>query len=330
MNGDESFLLTTENIVIDGVRFDAILTSRRLILAEHKTSMGRHEEILLGDIRSVTMQENALHEPVLALILPSADGGTRSVELTFIHKPGDQKFREITGWLVKLKESGVVVPVDISPYGTPPASQGSGEKSGAAPDAQPAASPQAQDWAPVYTPYDQKANLPEEQPQKPSLPGIAAVILVIALIAGGVFIYIHSAERATTPQSGSSAPAPRTTPLGLTLSPTVTESQVPEVTPEVPSAVQNPVPASGVWVRVTSAARFTGTAGTSGRLRDIDASGDRFYQLPVLNGLIDILIAKQDGSGADLTVRVYRDGVSVAQDNTTAPYGSVELHVNLG
>ena len=108
---------------------------------------------------------------------------------------------------------------------------------------------------------------------------------------------------------------------------------VPAVIASVPtpdtSIALKAVPATGIWVRVAYPGNFTGTITTNGLVRDVNSSGEQFYQFPMTSGIIEGFIGKQDGSVKNLMIEVYKDGTLVAYNNTTLPLGTVEIHTTL-
>jgi hypothetical protein len=66
-----------------------------------------------------------------------------------------------------------------------------------------------------------------------------------------------------------------------------------------------------------------------GGLREVNTTGEQYYQVPASDGIIDVALQKQEGSRDELAVEIYRDGSLVTRSNTTAPKGTVDLHVNL-
>ena len=63
---DEAVIQKIQTIIIDGVRYEAVLTGRRLILVESET--GRiHEDIPLADISGAISGVNKLREPVITI-----------------------------------------------------------------------------------------------------------------------------------------------------------------------------------------------------------------------------------------------------------------------
>ncbi len=85
------------------------------------------------------------------------------------------------------------------------------------------------------------------------------------------------------------------------------------------------IPDKGVWVKVQYAGNFTGRIGTSGNLKLVNASGDQYYQIPINDGIVEVLLQKEDGSGNMLVVEVYQNGRMVTRSTKATPFGSIEL-----
>ncbi|MFA6226133.1 MAG: hypothetical protein WC620_08170 [Methanoregula sp.] len=91
LNSDEAIILTTQTIIIDGIRHEALLTDRRLILAESET--GRiHEDIPFADIRLAISGVNKLREPIITISFKSPEAENRTLELIFIRLVEGQNF----------------------------------------------------------------------------------------------------------------------------------------------------------------------------------------------------------------------------------------------
>jgi hypothetical protein len=158
---------------------------------------------------------------------------------------------------------------------------------------------------------------------------VTAIIMVIRAIVGGWVVYSASL------QGNSGAPiVPVITPaisLETTMVPTpaVQQTTIPQVTTFPTSQIQIIIPPTGIWVRVIYPGNFTGTVGTTGNMRKITGSIDQFYQVPTIDGTVEALIQKLDGSGKILTAEVYKNGQMVKNGTITAPRGIIDLRVDL-
>ena len=96
-----------------------------------------------------------------------------------------------------------------------------------------------------------------------------------------------------------------------------------------PSQPKVIIPTTGVWVRVIYSGNFTGTVGTTGKIRQVSGSGDQFYQVPTIDGTVESLIQKLDGSGNILATEVYKNGQMIKRGTITTPRGTIDLRVDL-
>ncbi|MCX6692201.1 MAG: hypothetical protein NTW33_09200 [Methanoregula sp.] len=335
---DESIILTIQDIVINGVRNEVILTSIRLVLVESEKDRVHHEDIRLDTIGSVVPGENKFHEPTVTITLFSGEAPGR--ELVFFQKPGFMRIGERDQLIVKLKGHIPLSKVQAEePVSLLPSVQGTdtapGAEAGGEPDAsQPPRPQRREDETPVslYPPKDSPvATIIERVPFK----AFPALLVIFVAVVGGMITYVaimHENPAALTWHTTVSPAIPGAA-AGPALS-SQTASAAPEATPEATPQVTVPpppptiaIPPSGVWVRVQSPGTFIGSVGAKGFLRQVNATGDRFYQILANDGIIDISIEKQDASGDPLTVGIYKNGALVKQSNTSVPRGTIELHI---
>jgi hypothetical protein len=157
---------------------------------------------------------------------------------------------------------------------------------------------------------------------------MAIIIIFLALIGAGV---IYS----TSPQGNSGTPSepvntPTIPPVTTTIpTPTVQQTVTPQATIILPTQPQVLIPPTGVWVRVIYPGNFTGSIGSAGKMRPVTGSVDQFYQVPTVDGIVQALIQKLDGSGNVLTAEVYRNGTMVKNVSITAPRGTIDLVIDL-
>ena len=155
---------------------------------------------------------------------------------------------------------------------------------------------------------------------------IALIIIVILAIAGGTFIYIKYLREASGTETGDQG---NLTPARTTGPATVRPTAAPPVTISKPEPTEVPIPPNGVWVRVSYIGTFTGSFGTAGDLQQYTDSGDKFRQIATENGTAYASFQKQDGSGHELVVAIYKNGALIKRGTTTAPRGSVEISVDV-
>ncbi len=166
------------------------------------------------------------------------------------------------------------------------------------------------------------------QPSKPKLIAVTAIVVIIALIAGA-FIYStilagNNGEPLIPPVS------PTITPAATIIPPTsVAQTPAPQIT-VVPTPLPTVmIPDKGVWVKVQYGGNFTGRIGTSGNLKLVNGSGDRYYQIPIIDGIVEVLLQKEDGSGNMLTVEIYQNGKMVTRSTKSTPFGIIEVRENI-
>jgi len=163
---------------------------------------------------------------------------------------------------------------------------------------------------------------------------VAAITIVILAVAGGLFIYSDSLKGNPPVSPGIVTTVP-ITPGATTSATPVQTTVVPEQTPTplvtplpttLPAVV---IPDTGVWVRVRYEGNYVGQVGVSGGMRQVSGSGDQLYQVPTIDGMIDVTIGKQDGSGNILAVEVYKNGMLVKRSTVATPRGNIDIHVDL-
>jgi hypothetical protein len=136
--------------------------------------------------------------------------------------------------------------------------------------------------------------------------------ILTLLVIGMVFMNgcTRPVSMATTPE-----PSPK--------SQIVNETGPQQVT--TPSVI---IPPTGFWVKVTYSGTFSGNVGKPGFLKEVEDSGDHFYQISTADGPVWVSIQKSDGSSAELAVDVYKDGTLIRHAATTAPNGVVEFEAS--
>jgi hypothetical protein len=173
----------------------------------------------------------------------------------------------------------------------------------------------------------------DASPDKRNYSSIAAIFIVFLAVAGIAIMYsgmMQATPQVTpvpTPLPTTPAATTAATPVQTTIVPVLTTSPVTTVVPTAQPQII--IPGTGVWVRVQYGGNFTGQISLSGGIRDVMGSGDRFYQLPTVSGMVAATIQKQDGSRNVLAVDVYKNGTLVKSGTAAAPRGIVDLHVDL-
>ncbi|MDD1699167.1 MAG: hypothetical protein LUQ04_00030 [Methanoregula sp.] len=184
-------------------------------------------------------------------------------------------------------------------------------------DAQPAA-----EKSPLSSPVQP----PPDSSNKVMFIAVTAIIIIVIGIAVGL---VYSPVLQVNPTQ--SQVLPTMTPAATTIVPTSAVQQTPtiQVTAEPTNQPIVLIPERGVWVKVDYAGNFTGGVGTSGDVKMVNASGMKYYQLPVTEGVVEVTIQKQDGSGDLLTVEVYKNGRMLARSTKATPFGTIDIRVDL-
>lgn len=342
LTSGESIILTFQDIVVSGVRTEVILTSKRVILADSGRDHASYWGIPFEAIGAVLTGENVFHEPTVTLTINAPSGETKTVELIFFRKPGIEKKYERDQLVAKIGEHISPSLVHASPTALSFSGQGSvggpgawfNAGSGDPLDAKPAPRPPAQEWTPTFSAYNTRSPPPPDPSQRLKFNAVTVIIILIVAVVGGALVYSQFAKAKPSGYSGPVANQSLATHAGTTSTPadtmTVKQTTVPEGSPSPSSPPQLLIPASGVWVHVQYPGNFTGIVGSmQGGMREVNTSGEQFYQLPAREGIVDVTLQKQEGSRDELAVEVYRDGLLVTRSNTTAPRGTVDFHVNL-
>jgi hypothetical protein len=165
---------------------------------------------------------------------------------------------------------------------------------------------------------------PPDQPSRPKLIAVTVIIVILAIVTGA-FIYSM-----ILPGTTKEPPVPQVTPsiapeTTVIPTPTLTPTPTPRITHTPTPAPTLMIPEKGVWVKVQYSGNFTGRVGTSGNLKLVNATGDQYYQIPINDGIVEVVVQKQDGSGDVLTVEIYQNGRLVTQSTKATPYGTIEL-----
>ena len=329
LSTNETIILSAHDLVINTIPAEAILTSQRLMLVDKTHPCILPQDIRFTAIETVTTGDNADSHPTLSLSIVTPDGTRQPLEVIFPQKHRANRTMERDDWATKIRglsqqaqEEGGVLAMELMPP-----------------------------WVPGEVPEATGFHEPEENVsvrsriKGPSLSerrskaagasrtrtiGIVALtLIVVAIIAAGIVFFAPS----LLPAPATQTPVPTVTATPVP-SPTPTDTQTPVPTPQLtavpPEPVQPAVPQTGIWVHVVYDGRFTGTAGPSGRFRDIEGSGDQFYQLPARNEIVFASITKPDNSGNPLTVEIYDEGTMVKAQTITKPGGTLEISAEGG
>jgi hypothetical protein len=163
--------------------------------------------------------------------------------------------------------------------------------------------------------------------KKPNYLAIGILIIAILPIIAGLVIVANI--------MGEPSGSPVTTPTMTTVVTTV-QTPAPQIT-RTPSAIPTTsptpepliVPRNGVWVRASYPGTYIGSIGTPGNWVEVTGTGDKFYPISTIDGIVSATLQKKDGSGDKIILEVYRNGVMVHRESTTTPKGIVDVQLDL-
>lgn len=326
LNSDEAILQKTQTIILNGVRHEAVLTGRRLILVTSETG-SIHEDILFAEIDLAKSGVNKLREPIITLHVNSPGGEKRTIELIFIRLDGNQNIAELGKCIAIFREHNV--PVEAGNQVAGPAFSGSGQRiiPGELTGDEQVSRPAVPELALYGTTRQRRQPLPDETSPQSPLTVIAAVLFIIVVLVIGMVVAGQMLNGKNVPVNQSVTGSNITTREGSSASPTPS----PQVTSgTVSSAPVFTVPKNGVWVLISYRGNFTGYIGAQGRQIGINSSGNQSYQLPVSNAMVEGSIEKEDGSPEKIEVGIYNGGTLVSKIETKKPWGVVDIHVMVG
>jgi hypothetical protein len=104
LHGDESVILTTPDVFVKSIPFEAVLTNKRIILIDRDNDLVPPKDIVLATIRDVQPDENAIHDLTISLLVIATTGSTRLIVLTFSAKAGSKRKRERDEWVTALQK----------------------------------------------------------------------------------------------------------------------------------------------------------------------------------------------------------------------------------
>lgn len=165
---------------------------------------------------------------------------------------------------------------------------------------------------------------PLPQKKSPLIYIVAGALVLLAVIAGA---YVFMQGHAETP--GATTPTPEVTVPPTTLPKTTVATPRPTTAPLQVTTPSYVIPAGGVWVKVSYPNKFSGSVGTLEWAKQVEDTGDKFYQVSTSSGTVAVSLQKTDGTSAKLAVDVYKDGTLIHHAETSTPLGIVEFHVPL-
>jgi hypothetical protein len=89
------------------------------------------------------------------------------------------------------------------------------------------------------------------------------------------------------------------------------------------------IPQTGVWVRVIYPGNFTGSIESDGKMIPVTGSGDQFYQVLTVDGIVTAILQKEDNSTNKITLEVYKNGGLLKRETNEIPNGIVGIQYDL-
>ncbi len=99
LGSDERVLARAHMVRIKSVLFEAVLTSKRIILVDKIKSRIPTKNILLTTIKDVKPGENAIRDQVITFTILTNAGDTRQIVLTFSREGGGNRKKERDEWI---------------------------------------------------------------------------------------------------------------------------------------------------------------------------------------------------------------------------------------
>jgi len=156
------------------------------------------------------------------------------------------------------------------------------------------------------------------KPGKQATPVIIMIIIIIAVVLAGIFLYPMISN------GGEKTPGNSTAPTTAPVTPKPSGTIIPPT--EKPVAI---VPTEGISVHINYLGGWKGSYGMPSALQMVTSSGDRFYLVENATGTVQASIEKLDGSTKQvLIVEIFRNGKLLTQGNTSVGFGKVTLSVD--
>ncbi len=335
LQSDEVIVRETEGVTVRSIPLDAILTTHRLILVDSRTDARPQKNIPLASIRDIRLEEDARKDPAIILSIMTESGSIRQMIITFPHVGGLIRNVECREWVRSLEERTASTRAIAHVGSLTPAKPSAEVKPGILSVEEFVTPPKARDWVPDFTPF-----IPKSQPEPVNVPKqskfikIGAIILIIVVIIGVVLVVGQFTKgKTTSPQASQtvvSALTTRTTPLTTpTPVPTTEVLPTPVLSPVSTAPPKYLIPDKGVWVRLQYPGNYIGYVGSKGLYKQVNSTGEQYLQLPIVTGMIDGSIEKQDGSTDNLIVEIYKDGALISKESTRTPNGVLYIHISV-
>lgn len=146
---------------------------------------------------------------------------------------------------------------------------------------------------------------------------LAAVVGIIAVVIIALLFFTgdgsSSPSSSDQPAPGAGAPSGQQTSV-VGVAPSAVKTQAPVTIPE-----------EGVSVRVSYIGGFAGSYGMEGNMTTMRNSGDRVFVVEDANGTVSASFKKEDSSLHEITVEIYKDGISQQVASNSSSYGEASV-----
>jgi hypothetical protein len=163
--------------------------------------------------------------------------------------------------------------------------------------------------------------------KKPNYLAIVILIIAILPIVAGLVIMANIMSGPSVIPVTTSMVTPAATILPTSPTQPMSTPIVTDVITPGPSPVM--IPPNGVWVRALYQGSYIGLIGTAGNQLEVSGTGDKFYPISTIDGIVAAALQKKDGSGDKITLEVYKNGVMLKRESTVTPRGIVEIQLDL-
>jgi hypothetical protein len=148
------------------------------------------------------------------------------------------------------------------------------------------------------------------------LPILAGLVIVANIMSGPAGGPANTTPVITVPTTLPPQPPQTTSPPAVTVT-------------LVPGSTQVMIPSSGIWVRVSYPGTYIGLIGTPGNQTEVTAKGDHLYQIPATERTVAAALQKNDSSGDQIILEVYKNGVMLKRETSIAPKAIVEILLDI-
>jgi hypothetical protein len=105
LGSDEKVLARAHAVHVKSISFEAVLTSKRIILVDRIKNLLPPKEILLATLKDVEPGENAIRDQIITLTIFTKTSDIRQMVLTFSREGGGNRKKERDEWIRLIKDN---------------------------------------------------------------------------------------------------------------------------------------------------------------------------------------------------------------------------------